>query len=84
MDLIKGSKYTGKLLVVSFDGFRWDYTKYTDTPNFDSLEKYGTRVKYMNGVFPTKTFPSHVSIATGEIRRPAFLRAVLFLFKEKY
>ena len=64
--MIFAAKYTGKLIVVSFDGFRWDYTRFAETPHFDSLEENGTRVDYMIGVFPTKSFPSHVSLATGE------------------
>ena len=28
------------VLLVSFDGFRYDYTENIDTPNFDKIQKY--------------------------------------------
>nr|CAD7597575.1 unnamed protein product [Timema genevievae] len=53
------------LLVVSFDGFRYNYFNKGVTPTMDSLKPEGSRAEYMNNVFPTKTFPNHHSIATG-------------------
>nr|CAD7429923.1 unnamed protein product [Timema monikensis] len=53
------------LLVVSFDGFRYNYFNKGVTPTMDSLKQEGSRAEYMNNVFPTKTFPNHHSIATG-------------------
>lgn len=58
-------RHPNQLLLISFDGFRYDYLEFTDTPNFDSLVAGGVRSKGMIPVFPSKTFPNHYSIATG-------------------
>lgn len=58
--------YTGKVLLVGFDGFRWDYMTVTDTPNFHKVKQHGTSVPYINNVFTSITFPSMYSIVTGE------------------
>ena len=54
-----------KVLLVSMDGFRWDYTQKWHTPNFDKMAQQGTKAPYLTSTFNTKTFPSHYSIATG-------------------
>jgi predicted AlkP superfamily pyrophosphatase or phosphodiesterase len=54
-----------KLLLISIDGFRADYTEIYDTPNLDKFAASGVVADYMIPVFPTKTFPNHYSIATG-------------------
>lgn len=54
-----------KLLLVSFDGFRYDYLSKTDTPHFDSLLAEGVKAEGLIPVFPSKTFPNHYSIVTG-------------------
>lgn len=53
------------ILVVSFDGFRYDYSSKAPTPVLDELRQNGVRVPYMEPVWPTMTFPNHQSIATG-------------------
>ena len=53
------------VLLVSFDGFRHDYTKLTSTPNFDQMADKGVKAESMIPVFPSLTFPNHYSIATG-------------------
>jgi len=53
------------LVLVSFDGFRWDYAARTGTPGFDRLAAGGTRAERMIPVFPSKTFPGHYSVVTG-------------------
>jgi len=53
------------VLLVSFDGFRYDYTNRLETPNFDYLEKWGTKSKSLKPIFPSFTFPNHYAIATG-------------------
>ncbi|KAK3092134.1 hypothetical protein FSP39_025474 [Pinctada imbricata] len=54
-----------KLLLVSMDGFRWDYVKTARTPNFRSLAARGVFAEHINSSFVTKTFPNHYTIATG-------------------
>ncbi|OUW60290.1 MAG: hypothetical protein CBD58_04850 [bacterium TMED198] len=53
------------LLVVSFDGFRHDYLDKVETPAFDKLIDRGSFSNDVKTVFPSLTFPSHYSIATG-------------------
>jgi len=53
------------LIILSLDGFRWDYCDHANTPVLDSLAKAGTKSESLKPCFPTKTFPNHYSIATG-------------------
>ena len=53
------------VLLVSFDGFRYDYTDMIDTPNFDFLKDNGVKAKSLQPIFPSFTFPNHYSIVTG-------------------
>ncbi|CAF1016146.1 unnamed protein product [Adineta ricciae] len=53
------------LLLISFDGFRWDYPDIYKLPHFDSLQKRGVRVKHIDNSFATVTFPSHYTMVTG-------------------
>ncbi len=53
------------VLLVSFDGFRWDYLNRNITPNLDEVIKNGVRASSLRPVFPSKTFPNHLSIITG-------------------
>ncbi len=53
------------LIVVSMDGFRWDYTDSVPTPNFDRLAQKGVHATSMQVSFPSKTFPNHYTLATG-------------------
>lgn len=54
-----------KLILISFDGFRYDYLSKTDTPNFDRLAAEGVISGGLIPVFPSKTFPNYYAIATG-------------------
>jgi predicted AlkP superfamily pyrophosphatase or phosphodiesterase len=53
------------LILVSIDGFRWDYMDRYPTPNLDRITSTGSRAERLVPVFPTLTFPNHYSIATG-------------------
>jgi predicted AlkP superfamily pyrophosphatase or phosphodiesterase len=53
------------VVLVSFDGFRWDYTDRSETPNFDQLASDGVKADRLIPSFPTKTFPNHYTLATG-------------------
>ncbi|NWW79258.1 ENPP7 phosphodiesterase, partial [Climacteris rufus] len=54
-----------KLLLVSFDGFRWNYDQDVDTPNLDAMAADGVKAKYMTPPFVTLTNPSHFTLLTG-------------------
>jgi len=53
------------VVLVSLDGFRWDYPKHFATPNLNAIAKIGVHSKSMKPSYPTKTFPNHYSIVTG-------------------
>uniref|UniRef100_A0A1I8H347 Choline-specific glycerophosphodiester phosphodiesterase n=1 Tax=Macrostomum lignano TaxID=282301 RepID=A0A1I8H347_9PLAT len=55
------------LVLVSCDGFRYDYLNWypNETQFLRSLIKQGVHVKSMKPAFATKTFPNHWTIATG-------------------
>jgi ectonucleotide pyrophosphatase/phosphodiesterase family protein 5 len=52
-------------ILISFDGFRWDYLNRGLTPTIDSLSKNGVRAASLEPVYPSKTFPNHIAIVTG-------------------
>ncbi|XP_028295449.1 ectonucleotide pyrophosphatase/phosphodiesterase family member 5 [Gouania willdenowi] len=54
-----------QLLLVSFDGFRWDYVDRVPTPNFHSIMDEGVYVEKVENVYITKTFSNHYSLVTG-------------------
>jgi len=58
-------KPPNKLLLISFDGFRYDYLDKVETPKFDQFVEEGVKAKSLIPVFPSETFPNHYSIATG-------------------
>src|SRR5262245_35840001 len=53
------------LVLVSFDGWRWDYTDRFDVPNVRALAARGVRVRELIPSFPALTFPNHYTIVTG-------------------
>ena len=53
------------VVLISFDGLRHDYLDRVDTPGFDRLAATGAVADALIPVFPSLTFPSHYSIATG-------------------
>lgn len=52
------------VVLVSIDGFRYDYIDRYPSPNLHRLSERGVRAPLVP-VFPTKTFPNHYSIVTG-------------------
>ncbi len=53
------------LVMLSLDGFRWDYPNKGDTPNLDLIAENGVKARSLKPCFPSKTFPNHYSMATG-------------------
>lgn len=62
---ISGRKSFNKLLLISFDGFRWNYDQDVDTPNMDRLAREGVKAKYLTPPFVTMTSPSHFTTISG-------------------
>ncbi|XP_036384590.1 ectonucleotide pyrophosphatase/phosphodiesterase family member 7-like [Megalops cyprinoides] len=54
-----------KLLLISFDGFRWDYDRDVDTPNLDAMVQDGVKASYVTPPFLTITSPAHFTLLTG-------------------
>lgn len=57
------------LILISADGFRYDYADRFNAQNLKNIEADGVRAKWMVPSFPSLTFPNHYSIVTG--MRPA-------------
>ena len=53
------------VVMLSLDGFRWDYPDRFATPNLDRLAAGGVKAEALIPCFPTSTFPNHYSMATG-------------------
>ena len=53
------------VILISLDGFRYDYIDKYSPPTLNTLARDGVRAKWMIPSFPTKTFPNHYTIATG-------------------
>jgi predicted AlkP superfamily pyrophosphatase or phosphodiesterase len=53
------------LVLVSFDGWRWDYIDRYAAPNLRALASRGARAERLIPSFPPLTFPNHYTIVTG-------------------
>ena len=53
------------VILVSFDGWRWDYHTRIPVPNLQRLIARGVRADALIPAFPSKTFPNHYTIVTG-------------------
>ena len=53
------------VILVSFDGFRYDYQQKFSTPNFTEFIAIGSHAEAMIPSFPSKTFPNHYTLVTG-------------------
>lgn len=53
------------VILVSIDGFRWDYLDRYDAPMLRQLARDGVHARRMTPSFPSKTFPNHYTLVTG-------------------
>jgi predicted AlkP superfamily pyrophosphatase or phosphodiesterase len=55
------------LILISLDGFRWDYLQKfkNETPNLKALAMEGVHAQRLISAFPSLTFPNHYTIVTG-------------------
>ncbi len=53
------------LILLSIDGFRYDYVEKYQPPNLSAMIKSGVRAERMLPIYPSKTFPNHISLVTG-------------------
>lgn len=59
----------GPVILISLDGFRWDYLQRYSAPTLQRLAREGVHARTMTPSYPTKTFPNHYTLVTG--LRPA-------------
>ncbi len=53
------------VLLISIDGYRYDYTKIFSPPHIKDFFKEGSSAKSLIPSFPSKTFPNHYTMVTG-------------------
>ena len=53
------------LILISLDGFRWDYVDRFNPPHLSNFIKNGVKAESLIPSFPSKTYPNHYTIATG-------------------
>ncbi len=53
------------VIMVSIDGYRYDYTEKFDAKNLKELAQNGSTSNWLIPSFPSKTFPNHYSLVTG-------------------
>jgi len=54
------------VILISLDGFRWDYFDKAPAPALNALAARGVKAKWMVPSFPSETFPNHYTIVTGD------------------
>lgn len=62
---VRSEREAPYVVMVSLDGFRWDYDSIYGTPVLDDMADKGVMAVRLIPSFPTKTFPNHYAIATG-------------------
>lgn len=55
----------GPVILISLDGFRWDYLQRYSAPTLQRLAREGVHARTMTPSYPTKTFPNHYTLVTG-------------------
>lgn len=60
-----GADNTPRVLLISIDGFRWDYIERAPAVRLRELASRGVRAERMIPAFPSKTFPNHYTVVTG-------------------
>ncbi len=66
--VLTGSAQTGPgpvVVLISFDGWRWDYIDRAEVPHLRALASRGVRSDGLIPSFPSKTFPNHYTLVTG-------------------
>ena len=61
----KSSQENPYLILISLDGFRWDYVEKYKPPQLSTFIENGVKAESLIPSYPTKTFPNHYTIATG-------------------
>lgn len=56
---------SGPLILISIDGFRWDYLQKFNAPVLKQLAAQGVSAERLVPSFPSLTFPNHYTLVTG-------------------
>jgi predicted AlkP superfamily pyrophosphatase or phosphodiesterase len=64
-DLQKTKNEKPYVIMVSFDGFRYDYAEKYEAKNLQQMGRENVQAESMIPSFPTKTFPNHYTLVTG-------------------
>jgi predicted AlkP superfamily pyrophosphatase or phosphodiesterase len=62
--IVRGDDFKPTVILVSFDGWRWDYESRYSAPNLHRLIARGVSAELIPS-YPSKTFPNHYTIVTG-------------------
>lgn len=62
---VSGPASVPTTILISLDGFRWDYLQRPEAVRLRELAARGVRAERLIPSFPTKTFPNHITLATG-------------------
>jgi predicted AlkP superfamily pyrophosphatase or phosphodiesterase len=62
--ILRGEDFKPTVILVSFDGWRWDYRTRYSAPNMTRLAERGVSADLIPS-YPSKTFPNHYTIVTG-------------------
>jgi predicted AlkP superfamily pyrophosphatase or phosphodiesterase len=65
--LVAGPRPAEQFVEQCVDGLRGDYVDVADVPFLDRVMQEGAYTRHLAPVFPSLTFPSHVSMATGTL-----------------
>jgi predicted AlkP superfamily pyrophosphatase or phosphodiesterase len=63
-EIVRGEDFKATVILVSFDGWRWDYESRYSAPNLHRLIVNGVSAELIPS-YPSKTFPNHYTIVTG-------------------
>jgi len=61
-----GSDAKNPVILISLDGFRYDYIEKYNAKNLKALARDGVRAERMQPSYPSKTFPNHITLVTGK------------------
>jgi predicted AlkP superfamily pyrophosphatase or phosphodiesterase len=56
---------TNSIVLISLDGFRWDYIQRPEATRLRALAARGVQAERLVPSFPSKTFPNHITLVTG-------------------
>lgn len=63
--LVQAQESRPSVLLISLDGFRYDYAALHGAPNLKRLADEGVQAEALIPSYPSNTFPNHLSIVTG-------------------